>query len=111
MKLPLIFKQPQYKKFHYEPRYYDPIKEEIREKTEMFKKMKENGEDEYVHSSISQAFARRSRVRRQGNAMSFVFIVAFVLIALSYIFYGNMALWAFFIILPIYIFIKLRRRI
>ena len=38
MKLPSIFKTAAHQKFEIKPRYYDPIKEELKERTERIKK-------------------------------------------------------------------------
>ena len=65
MKLPSIFKTPNYQRFDIKPRYYDPIKEEIEERTARIKKEleQENGlqqeEDlgNYRGASIKGSFA------------------------------------------------------
>jgi hypothetical protein len=65
MKLPSIFKTPNYQRFDIKPRYYDPIKEEIEERTARIKKELEQGkglqEEEnlanYSGTSIKGSFA------------------------------------------------------
>jgi hypothetical protein len=111
MKLPLIFKTPRNKRFNFEPRYYDPIKEEIKERTEMFRRQLNANDSEFIRSNISNAFAKRSREYHKGNAMQFVFIIAFIAVTVGYLFYGNIALISFLVVLPVYIFIKIRRNI
>jgi hypothetical protein len=111
MKLPLLFKTPRHKRFNFEPRYYDPIKEEIKERTEMFRKQLNLNDNEFVRSNISNAFAKRSRQYHKGNAMQFFFIIAFIAVTLGYLFYGNMVLLSFLVVLGVYILIKLRKNI
>jgi hypothetical protein len=111
MRLPLIFKTPRNKRFNFEPRYYDPIKEEIKERTEMFRRQLNSNDSEFVRSNISNAFAKRSRQYHKGNALQFIFIIAFVAVITGYLFYGNMALLSFLVVLPVYILIKLRKNI
>ena len=65
MKLPSIFKTPNYQRFAIKPRYYDPIKEEIEERTARIKRELEQGkgfqkeEDlgNYSGASIKGSFA------------------------------------------------------
>jgi hypothetical protein len=111
MKLPLIFKTPRNKRFNFEPRYYDPIKEEIRERTEMIRRQLKSNDTEYIHSSISQAFAKRSREYNKGNAMQFSFIIVFIAVIIGYLYFGNAALISFLVVLPVYILLKLKRNL
>jgi hypothetical protein len=47
MKLPSIFRLPQHKRFNFTPRHYDPIKEDIANRTALIKKQLEaEGADE-----------------------------------------------------------------
>ena len=63
MKLPSLVRVPKYKRFNFEPRHYDPVKEEIKNRTERIKselKSSTDGKiDEFaVRQRISEAFVR-----------------------------------------------------
>jgi hypothetical protein len=77
----------------------------------MFRRQLNLNDSEFIRSNISHAFAKRSREYHKGNAMQFVFIIAFIAVTVGYLFYGNIALISFLVVLPVYIFIKIRRNI
>ena len=55
MKLPSLTRLPKNRRFNFQPRYYDPIKEEIEERTSRIKK--EIGDSsEFYREHISAAF-------------------------------------------------------
>lgn len=111
MKLLTIFKTAQNKKFNFTPRYYDPIKEEIKERTNAIRKQLDGTETGIYQSNISKAFTQRSRRQSSINMMQFLFVIAFIAVAIAYLYYGPIALYSFLIVLPIYIVIKLRKNI
>ena len=61
MKIPSLSRMPKYKRFNFEPRYYDPIKEDIQNRTERIK-----GELKITSASthrehLKSAFSRRAK--------------------------------------------------
>ena len=111
MKIPSLIKITKHKRFHFEPRYYDPIKEEIKERTARIKKEIDSSSDTNYHSNISNAFSRRSTRQKQSNALQFSFIVLFFAAIFGYIYYGNAALYALMIIIPVYILFKIKKNL
>lgn len=109
MKLPSLTRLPKNKRFNFEPRYYDPIKEEIEEKTSRIRK--EIGDsDEYFREHISSAFRRRVRTEKTSGILQFILIISFVVIFFGYIYYGNQIFYLFVILIPLYIWMKRRNR-
>lgn len=109
MKLPSLTRLPKNKRFNFEPRYYDPIKEEIEEKTSRIRK--EIGDsDEYFREHISSAFRRRARTEKTSGILQFILIISFVVIFFGYIYYGNQIFYLFVILIPLYIWMKRRNR-
>ncbi len=110
MKLPSIVKLPRNRQFTVTPRYYDPIKEDIKERTARIKR--ELGEDELIDykSSISSAFSRKSRHSAKGNNMQILFILLLAGGFAGFLFYGNIALYGIAALIPLYILFKLKRR-
>ena len=55
-----LFRIPRHQQFQIKPRYYDPIKEEIKERTERIKqRMEDSGEEDYQPTRIE--FKRKTR--------------------------------------------------
>ena len=64
MKLPSIFKTASHQRFSIKPRYYDPIKEEIEERTSRIKReLEEEGLIQSEEDSNSSSFPRRSAMK------------------------------------------------
>ena len=109
MKIPSLLRVPKNKRFNFEPRYYDPIKEEIEERTSRIRK--EIGDsDEYFREHISSAFRRRARTEKTSGILQFILIISFVIIFFGYIYYGNQVFYLFLILIPLYIWMKRRNR-
>ena len=109
MKLPSLTRLPKNKRFNFQPRYYDPIKEEIEERTSRIRK--EIGDsDEYFREHISSAFRRRARTEKTSGIMQFIFIISFVVIFFGYIYFGNKIFYLFLALIPLYIWMKRRNR-
>jgi hypothetical protein len=110
MKIPSLSKLPNYKKFTYEPRYYDPVKEEIRLRTkEIQHQLTEDSSLKY-RTNISRAFNRKTRKTYHSNMMQSGFVLLFVATMAGYIYFGPYVLYGLLILIPFYIFLKLRRR-
>lgn len=107
-----FFKQRKSRGFHIETRYYDPVKEDLNNRVEAKKremKTLENTEQEMgnYQDRISTAFQRKSGTSKVSvGSLQMLFIFLFVLIALAYFYYGDIAIYGLLIITPIYIFIR-----
>lgn len=106
MKIPSLTKIPTHQKFNYAPRFYDPVKEEIAERTRRIKsQMGDNPESGY-RSTIRQAFHRRSKETQQSNITQLLIIFLLVGTFFGYIYYGNAVLYITLALLSFYIFVK-----
>jgi len=93
-----------------EPRYYDPVKEDIENRTSRIKKeleLSKEGE-EHPKSSISGAFSRRSRESRKASIIQLLLIIFFITISLGYLQFCNNILYLFLVIVPIYFYVRLK---
>jgi hypothetical protein len=124
MKLPTLFnKTPNYKKFAYNPRHYDPLEEERKEREERIRKeisaeeAKAN-EEENLHgyrSRIAGSFRTAKKtvtVQKDPSAtmlrLALLLVLTFGLIA--FIEYGKVALYGIaLIIIPFYLYLKFRK--
>ena len=117
MKFPSLVRLPKYNKFNFEPRYYDPVKEDIENRTQAIRAELEaherinriNPDDRArFRSEMEQAFTRRAGQDRKSSIMQVVFILLFLSIFVGYLFYGNNVFYAALILLPMYILYRKR---
>jgi hypothetical protein len=116
----LFTKTPNYKRFNYIPRHYDPREEEMKERQERIRReveaglRKETAEDLQIHQSrIKGSFqsARKRSVQKTepSAALLRTLITLFIVIELwAYLQFGNVAFYGVLIIIPFYLFLKLR---
>ena len=122
MKMFTLFgKTPQYQRFNYTPRFYDPIKEEIKErekrireelKIEQEKKSEEDmmGYRSRMAGSFHAARRRSAPSRGVGTGILRLGILLYlVLLVVSYLQWGNVALYSVFLFIPLYFYLRLKR--
>ena len=96
MKLPSIIKTPTYQRFNYEPRHYDPIKEDIDERRKRIKRRidvdKKNGTFS-PGERLEGAFARR--VPHDSEAPFLRLIIGVILFSgvVGFLYFGNIAIY------------------
>lgn len=100
---------PQNKRFNIEPRYYDPIKEDIQNRTERIKGELKHTSSELHGEHIRSAYANRDRREKSTNIMQLLLILILLGTFFGWIFYGNVVFYAFLIIFPIYLFLRTRK--
>ena len=110
MKFPSLFRTPTNKRFHFEPRYYDPVKEFVEERKAIAENGKENkNSDEYSPSRIR--FERRKS--SQGlNSSLLQLVIALVLsgMIVGWLYFGDDMLYAMLGLIPLYFYFKFRRK-
>ncbi|MGK7389541.1 MAG: hypothetical protein ACNS60_04295 [Candidatus Cyclobacteriaceae bacterium M2_1C_046] len=118
-----FYRSPKYQKFHLEPRYYDPVKEEMQEREEQIRRRMAMGnaslndnpdasEDENFHSSIQGSFTRRRSA--PGSSASIMQLIIMLLLAgliFGYIFIGEMALYVVVLISCVLLYLKMKRKL
>lgn len=109
MKFPSVFKIPRHQRFHIEPRYYDPVKEEIqdREKRIIAEINAQKKEGTYKPGSrISGAFT--SNAVRKDDSGLLRFVIATLLFggAVGYLYFGIVAVYAAFGLGMVYFVVK-----
>ena len=105
MKLPSISKIPKYQRFSYTPRFYDPIKEDIEERTERIRRDLENNSTS-TESSFRNAFRRKSATDRKSNITQVLLIMLLLATFFGYIYYGNEVIYLFVVIIPFYVLMR-----
>ena len=82
MKLPSLLSRPKYKRFEYQPRYYDPIKEDIKRRAQSVERI-------VPGSDISGAFRRRTSPARKAVNLQLLIVVFLICDFLLYFYADN----------------------
>ncbi len=109
MKFPSLSRIPKNKRFTFEPRYYDPIKEDIQNRTERIKGEIKHTSSKVYREHIKSAYASRERREKSTNFMQLLLILILLGTFFGWIFYGNIVIYAFIVVFPIYIFLRTRK--
>ncbi|UZR95718.1 hypothetical protein [Chondrinema litorale] len=88
MKLPTLSRLPKYKRFSFEPRYYDPVKEEIRAKERAAQSLLKGANNENVDvadikNRISGSFKRKTSDSKRSFLIQAVIAVGLTLLFLA----------------------------
>ncbi len=115
MKFPSLFKISRHQRFHIEPRYYDPVREEIDARTSQIRaelRQEENDPDgDFSHSSsrISGAFTRRASRRSGMNMMQLVILLLLIGLIMGFWYFGNIAVYVILILSSLLLYLKVKR--
>lgn len=108
MRFPSLFRLPRYQQFDIKPRYYDPIKEEIKERTERIKMgMDGNKEGDYQPAHIS--FKRKTKSAPATSMLQLLIAAILGLMILGWLQFGNeIFYYLLWVIVPGYLFYRLK---
>lgn len=118
MKLPSLVKTPSHKRFEFTPRYYDPVKEELKNRTELIKKElnpkyePDTEQDSTYGLRLKGTFSKKvnkSRTQSSSNsqmARTLGIVALLILLFYTYVQYGNIALVILFFAFASYFYIK-----
>ena len=117
IKLPSLTKKPKYQRFHIEPRYYDPIKEDIENRTSRIKAelgMSEKEAADLGYSSQISGSFRKNLKHTKGNVdqtsmIRLIVLIALVLFAGGFIYIGSEVFYVLLLYVPFYLWKKFRR--
>ncbi len=113
MKFPTLTRLPQYKRFNFEPRYYDPVKEDIQERTSRIKQevsqLAEGQQHNIYHSNIAGSFSKRSNYTKKTSTLQLVIFIFLIFLFGGYLWYGNYVFFIFLLIIPVYFYFRLKR--
>ena len=95
MKLPSIIKIPSYQKFNYEPRFYDPIKEDIDQRTARVKRRiaADKKAGLYTGARLEGAFARRIPHERYSSLIRLTVGIILFSGVVGFLYFGNVAIY------------------
>lgn len=114
MKFPSILKIPEHKKFRMPNRYYDPIKEDIQNRTDLIKAEMDRRESldpdhSDYQSRIEGAFSQKSYYKESKSGMlRFTLMVLLSAGAVGYLYLGNIVLYSIIGLLVLIYFLRKR---
>ena len=107
-RFPSLFRLPKHQQFHIKPRYYDPVKEEIAERTERIREEmrgKEGGN--YQPSKIN--FKRKAQSAPSSSLLQLGIAAVLGLMVMGWLqFGGDFFYYLLWVIVPGYLFYRLR---
>ena len=108
MRFPSLFRLPRHQQFQIKPRYYDPVKEEIRERTERIKE-EMIGQEAGTYQPSKISFKRKTK-SAPATSMLQLAIAAFLgLMILGWLQFGNeLFYYLLWIIVPGYLLYRVR---
>jgi hypothetical protein len=124
MKIPSLFtKTPNYKRFAYTPRHYDPLEEERKEREERIRQelsmeSDKKADDDSVYayrSRIAGSFRSAKKTATvqkdpSANMLRLVILLVLAVGLIAFIQYGTIALYGVaLIIVPFYLYLKFRK--
>lgn len=118
MKLPGLFRKPRYQRFHVEPRYYDPIKEDIDNRTRRIKSelgMSDNDDlDAGYRSQISGSFRKNMKHATGGGAdqtvvLRLIIMVILVFMVAGYVYVGMEVFYLLLLYVPFYLWRRFKK--
>jgi hypothetical protein len=93
MKLRSLVKLPKYKRFTFEPRYYDAEKEERENRRKRILGETENEDIEGIKKRISFSFNRSRKVKAGTSMLQIFLMLFFMMLILGYLYLGNTAIY------------------
>lgn len=119
IKFPSLFgRTPKYQRFSFDPRFYDPQKEELKERENRIRQEMENYKNKTVegyktrlqgsfHSARKRSSA--SQADLQAAVMRIAILLVLVVILIAYLQWGSVALYGLLIVIPVYAWMKFFR--
>lgn len=96
MKLPSIIRIPSYQRFNYEPRHYDPIKEEIDERRERIRRRinaDKNSGNYSARARLEGAFTQKAPMQENAGFLRLTIGAMLFGGVVGYLYYGNIAVY------------------
>lgn len=109
MRFPSFIKVPRSKRFEMTPRYYDPVREEIKERTERIRR-EMNGEDMGHHAQGRISFERKTEPVPHASLLQMLIAAVLGGGVVGWLFYGNDIFYALWLAVPVYLYFRFKKR-
>ncbi|MCE7991981.1 MAG: hypothetical protein HEP71_08375 [Roseivirga sp.] len=112
-----FFKTSRYQRFHVEPRYYDPIKEDIANRTSRIKAemgLTDSEVDPGYRSQIEGSFRKNmkhtpSQVGGQAAMLRMIIFIILVLAVGGFVYLGSEVFYLFLLFVPFYLWKRFKK--
>lgn len=108
VRFPSFIRLPRNKQFEITPRYYDPVKEEITERTERIKREMKGEHSDYAPGRIK--FERKTQAVPSSSFLQMIIAAVLGLSVVGWLFYGNDIFYALWLAVPVYLYFRLKNR-
>ena len=109
MKIPSLSRLPKYTRFNFEPRYYDPIKEDIQNRTERIKGELKITSSHLHREHIKSAFKNRAKREKSSDFMQLLLIIILSGTFGGWLLIGNVAMYIGMVVFLLYLFFRTRK--
>lgn len=109
MKFPSLSRMPKYKRFNIEPRYYDPVKEDIQNRTERIRGELKITSSHSHRENLKTAFNRRAVREKSSDFMQLLLIIILLGTMGGWLIFGNLVFYIFVVVFPFYLFFRTRK--
>lgn len=107
-KFPSLIRLPRNKQFDISPRYYDPVKEEIAERTKRIE-MELKGKTSEAFKPGKITFERRTQSVPNTSFLQLAIAAGLGLLLVGWLFYGNQILYLGWLAVPVYLYFRFRK--
>ncbi len=118
MKFPSLIRLPKHQRFSYQPRHYDPVKEELDERISRIRQemgQQDAEEGTRAHSAISGSFRAQSHSKSApkvgASGIQLIIALFLMVIVFGWLYYGNDIFYLFFGFAPVFVWIRSRHKL
>jgi len=108
MKFPSLFRMPTHQRFKIEPRYYDPIKEDIERRTQEIKAQMSHSQTNNYQTTNSNSFPRKSRRGNKTSLFQLVLVLVLSISMVGYLYLGPQVIYGFIAVLALLIWARIK---
>lgn len=110
MRFPSFIKVSKYRRFDMEPRYYDPIKEEIEERTARIRQEMKAGEGHPDHVPGRISFERKTASIPNSSFLQLLIAAVLGTTVIGWLYFGNQIFYSLWLAVPVYLYFRLRKK-
>ncbi|QNL22321.1 hypothetical protein HZR84_10335 [Hyphobacterium sp. CCMP332] len=89
MRFPSFIRLPRHQKFHYEPRFYDPVKEDLDRRISLAKKQIPDDSNDSTRERISAQWKRTERNSQKASFRQLIILIILISSVVLYFYFGN----------------------
>ncbi len=108
MRFPSLFRLPRHQQFHIQPRYYDPVKEEINERTRRIQE-EMNGKEAGTYQPTKINFKRKAKSAPSSSLLQLGIAAFLGILVVGWLQFGSQFFYyLLWIIVPAYLLYRVR---